>query len=283
MRSALLLIPVLLLTGCATAPTVDDGTVRVVASTNVYGSIIEAIGGDLVSVTSLIASAAQDPHSFEASAQDQLAVSKADLVVENGGGYDPFVDTLLDAASSDAVVITASEIAGLPAGGNEHLWYSFDVMQPVAQAIAARLGDLDPDNQPTYEHNLAIFAAQLADLQHGADAVDAGASVAITEPVPLYLLEEAGFTNITPPEFSEAIEEGTDVPPAVLKTTLDAVKGAALLAYNSQTASPETEQLRAAAEKAGVPVVEFTETLPDGETYLSWMTANLDAITAAIA
>ena len=283
MRSALLLIPVLILTGCATAPTVDDGTVRVVASTNVYGSIIEAIGGDLVSVTNLIASAAQDPHSFEASAQDQLAVSKADLVVENGGGYDPFVDTLLDAASSDAVVITASEIAGLPAGGNEHLWYSFGAMQSVAQAIAARLGDLDPDNQPTYEHNLATFAAQLTDLQHGADAVAAGASVAITEPVPLYLLEDAGFTNITPPEFSEAIEEGTDVPPAVLKTTLDAVKDAALLAYNSQTASPETEQLRAAAEKAGVPIVEFTETLPDGETYLGWMTANLDAITAAIA
>ena len=283
MRSALLLIPVFLLSGCAATPVVADGTVHVVASTNVYGSIVEALGGGLVSVTSLIASAAQDPHSFEASAHDQLAVSKADLVVENGGGYDPFVDTLLDAASSDAVVITASEIAGLPVGGNEHLWYSFDVMQPVAQAIAARLGDLDPDNQPTYEHNLATFAAQLADLQHGADAVDAGASVAITEPVPLYLLEDAGFTNITPPEFSEAIEEGTDVPPAVLKTTLDAVKGAAFLAYNSQTASPETEQLRAAAEKAGVPVVEFTETLPDGETYLSWMTANLDAITAAIA
>ena len=282
MRSALLLIPVLLLTGCATVPTVDDGTIRVVASTNVYGSIIEAIGGDLVSVTSLIASAAQDPHSFEASAQDQLAVSKAELVVENGGGYDPFVDTLLDAASSDAVVITASDIAGLPAGGNEHLWYSFDAMQSVAKAIAERLSDLDSANAPTYESNLATFAAKLADLQTQADDLDASRDVAITEPVPLYLLQDAGFTNITPPGFSEAIEEGTDVPPAVLKSTLEGVNGAALLAYNSQTASPETEQLRAAAEKAGVPVVEFTETLPDGETYLSWMTANLAAIEAAI-
>ena len=283
MRSALLLIPVFLLSGCAATPVVADGTVHVVASTNVYGSIVEALGGGLVSVTSLIASAAQDPHSFEASAHDQLAVSKADLVVENGGGYDPFVDTLLDAASSDAVVITASEIAGLPVGGNEHLWYSLEAMQSVATAIATRLGDIDSANAPTYEANLAAFAAKLADMQTEADDLDTGLDVAITEPVPLYLLEDAGFANITPPEFSEAIEEGTDVPPAVLKTTLDAVKGAALLAYNSQTASPETEQLRAAAEKAGVPVVEFTETLPDGETYLSWMTANLKAIEAAIA
>jgi len=108
----------LLLAGCTpTAPsTTDDGRLHIVASTNVYGSIAELIGGDLVEVTSLITSASQDPHSYEASAQDQLALSKADLVIENGGGYDPFIDTLLDASSSAAVVLTASEASGLLEG-----------------------------------------------------------------------------------------------------------------------------------------------------------------------
>ena len=93
-----------LLAGCAaTPPAEDDGTIRIVASTNVYGDLAMTIGGDLVSVTSIITSAAQDPHSYEASAQDQLALSRADLVIENGGGYDPFIDTLLDAAGSSAV------------------------------------------------------------------------------------------------------------------------------------------------------------------------------------
>lgn len=280
MRSALLLIPALLLAGCATTPAVDDGRVHVVASTNVYGSIVDAIGGDLVTITSLVDSAAQDPHSFEASARDQLAIAKADLVIENGGGYDDFVDTLVDASSTSAVVLNAAEIVQLPKGANEHLWYSFSDIQTVAAEIADQLSSIDTVNSTAYQANLAEFTSQLSALADQAAGLAEGATVAITEPVPLYLLEQAGFENVTPTEFSEAIEEGTDVPPTVLARTLDIVGTVALLAYNSQTASPETEQVRAAAEKAGVPVVEFTETLPAGEDYISWMTANVAALSA---
>ncbi|MET0843072.1 MAG: zinc ABC transporter substrate-binding protein, partial [Mycetocola sp.] len=102
----LLLFPAaaLVLSGCsatASGERAEPTGLSVVASTNVYGSIAEAIGGDSVTVTSIIDSAAQDPHSYEASAQDQLAISKADVVIENGGGYDPFIDTLVDASGSD--------------------------------------------------------------------------------------------------------------------------------------------------------------------------------------
>ena len=40
--------------------------------------------------------------------------------------------------------------------------------------------------------------------------------------------------------------------------------------------------MRAAAEAAGIPVVDLTETLPDGRDYLSWMAANLDALESAL-
>jgi len=277
-RLAVIAIAALALAGCATTPAVDDGRVHVVASTNVYGSLVEAVGGDLVDVTSLIDSPAQDPHSFEASAQNQLAVSKADLVIENGGGYDDFVGTLLDAASGDAVVINAADVVALADGANEHLWYNLPAMSLVIGEIARNLSELDPDNYESYYANADALDGSLQALEDSVAGVGAGRQAAITEPVPLYLLELAGFENITPDEFSEAIEEGTDVPPAVLRDTLDSITGAALLAYNSQTASPETEQLRAAAEDASVPVVEFTETLPAGEDYLSWMTANVAAL-----
>ncbi len=112
----------------------------------------------------------------------------------------------------------------------------------------------------------------------------AGRGAAVTEPVPDYLLAELGLENLTPPEFSEAVEEGTDVAPAVLQETLDlfADGSVTLLAYNEQTTGPVTEQVLAAAEAAGVAVVSMTETLPEGDDYLSWMSANLDAIEGAL-
>jgi zinc/manganese transport system substrate-binding protein len=311
-------ISALALAGCsAGTPAAEETTgLSVVASTNVYGSIAEAVGGDLVTVTSIITSAAQDPHSYEASAQDQLALSKADLVIENGGGYDAFIDTLLSAASNEAPVVNASEASGLLEGDahehdeaaeekaghdeeegheghdhiegfNEHVWYSFHGVEHVAEEIAHQLSELDADNAATYEANLADFTAEIETLEATAEALHTdteGLGAAITEPVPLYLLEAAGFTNRTPDEFSEAIEEGTDVAPAVLSETLALFDSGsvALLAYNSQTASNETEQVRAAAEENGVAVVEFTETMPDGADYVSWMTDNLSAISAAV-
>jgi len=314
-------VTALALAGCsASTPAADENAgLSIVASTNVYGSIAEAIGGDLVTVTSIITSAAQDPHSYEASAQDQLALSKADLVIENGGGYDPFIDTLLSASSSEAPVVNASEASGLLEGDahehdddastsstdsaaeeeegheghdhiegfNEHVWYSFHGVEHVAEEIAHQLSELDADNAATYEANFTAFTGEIEALEARAEALHAdteGMGAAITEPVPLYLLEAAGFTNRTPEEFSEAIEEGTDVAPTVLAQTL-ALFGSgsvSLLAYNSQTASNETEEVRAAAEENGVAVVEFTETMPDGADYVSWMTDNLSAISAAV-
>lgn len=108
---ALASVAALSLAGCSTTPAAgegDDGTITVVASTNVYGDIAATIGGDRVEVESIITSASQDPHSYEASARDRLTVQKADLVIENGGGYDAFIDTLLQDAK-DPHVVTAVE------------------------------------------------------------------------------------------------------------------------------------------------------------------------------
>ncbi|PRA79652.1 metal ABC transporter solute-binding protein, Zn/Mn family [Microbacterium sp. MYb66] len=108
---ALASVTALALAGCSTTPAAgegDDGTITVVASTNVYGDIAAQIGGDRVEVESIITSASQDPHSYEATARDRLTVQKADLVIENGGGYDAFIDTLLQDAQ-DPHVVTAVE------------------------------------------------------------------------------------------------------------------------------------------------------------------------------
>lgn len=253
---------------------------QVVASTSVYGDLVETVGGDRVSVTSLIDGPNQDPHSFEASARDQLEIARAQLIVVNGGGYDLFMADLVDASGTDALVLDAFELSGL--GPNEHVWYDLPAMSALVGTIAETLIALDPDGVDDYVDNATALQQGIDEL--AASIPDVVGEVALTEPVPEYLLSEFGLTDASPAEFTEAIEEGDDVPPAALQELIDLLdaRGVRLLAYNAQTASSETERVRAAAEKAGVPVVEFTELLPEDETYLSWMTGNVSAIEAAL-
>lgn len=285
--------------GCAPqpAPSADSGLIDVVASTSVYGDIARAVGGDAVSVTSLISDSAQDPHSFEASAQAQLALSKAEVVIENGGGYDDFVDTLLSGSpNTAATVVNAVEFSGLDHPGldqsgdnfNEHVWYSFPAMTNLATRLAEVFSAADPGHRAEFTAGRDAFAKGLTALEGETAALKAdhaGEGVAVTEPVPLYLLSATGLTNRTPPQFSRAVEEGTGVSPAVMHATLGLLEDerVKLLVYNEQTSGPETEQLIAAAKTAGIPSVPVTETLPQDKSYLEWMGDNLAALKAALA
>jgi zinc/manganese transport system substrate-binding protein len=266
------------------------GTIAVVASTNVYGSIAEAVGADRVSVHSIIARADADPHSYEATAQDKLAVSKAAVGIENGGGYDDFFGQLAKGILDPAKVVNVSQLSGLDTGPdfNEHLWYSLPTMSKLADQLAGRFSALDAAHAGEFTANAAAFKGKLAGIEAtlaGVKAAHHGAAAAITEPVPLYLLEEAGLANATPAAFSTAIENGSDVPTTVLRDTVNLMTSGtvALLAYNQQTEGPQTVEVKKAAEQAGVPVVDFTETLPQGQDYLQWMAANAAHIQQALA
>ncbi|WP_202867861.1 metal ABC transporter solute-binding protein, Zn/Mn family [Kribbella pittospori] len=274
-----------------TASTPKAG-IQVVASTNVYGDIVKQIAGDKVEVTSIISDPDQDPHSYEANTQTQLSLSKAKVVIENGGGYDDFMDKMLKSAgNTSAKVLNVVDISGrkAPAGGalNEHVWYDFPSMEKLAAQLATTLSEVDSANGSTYSANAAAFTEKVKQLESTEASVKAtsnGAGAAITEPVPVYVLSACGLVNKTPEKFSEAIEEGTDVPAAVLQETLGlfSSKQVKLLAYNEQTSGPETQKVLDAAKANNIAVVPVTETLPSGKDYLSWMTGNLNAIRSAL-
>ncbi|MER7564832.1 zinc ABC transporter substrate-binding protein [Streptomyces sp. NPDC097941] len=295
-RTALLVgVSVALLAGCgnSSAAPAASSKVAVVASTNVYGDIVSRIGGDTVSVTSVISDPDQDPHSYEASTQNQLALSKAKVVVENGGGYDDFVDRMLTSSgNSSAEVINAVNVSGktAPKRGelNEHVWYDFPTVAKIADRIAAALGKADPAHAAAYTKNADAFKTDLKPLEAKEAQIKkehGGAAIAITEPVPLYMTGASGLVDKTPAEFSEAIEEGDDVSPKVLQETLALFtdKQVEALVYNAQTSGPQTEKSEQAAKAAGIPVVPVTETLPSGKDYLAWMTGNVDALANALA
>ena len=93
------------------SPSSTPATLSVVASTDVWGDLAAKVGGDRVNVTSIIDDPSKDPHEYEANAQIQLTLSKAQVVIENGGGYDDFVDTMLAAAKNPNARLCISAIA----------------------------------------------------------------------------------------------------------------------------------------------------------------------------
>jgi len=316
-RAAVAALAVLTVAGCGSgtetpaapaAPPAAQATVPVVASTNVYGSIVQAVGGNRVSVESLIDDPAADPHSYESTPADAAAVAEARLVVVNGGGYDDFLPRLVESSGATPTVVDVAELSGLvpaeeehageeePAEGeehahgefNEHFWYSLPTVQKLATQLATDLGAADPAGAAEFTANAEAFNTRVAELITRAEAIGAaqpGARVAVTEPVPGYLVQTAGLTDVTPPEFTEAIEEDTDPPAAALQDTLALFSGDPVraLIVNAQTETPSTDQVRDAAQTAGVPVVEMTETLPEGSTdYVGWMGAQVDDLAGAL-
>ncbi len=277
---ALALTAVLALSGCASPTEPDSGKFQIVASTNVWGDIAKTVGGDLVEVTSIIDDANKDPHSYEATARDQLAVEKADLIVANGGGYDDFIEKLSEAAGNKSMFRVSSAVTAVAWQENEHLWYSISAVGEATYALAETLGALDPNNSAAYLTN----ADKLVDGLTGIAAIygevrklTEGSTYFGTEPLAAWLLADLGFVNKTPAEFSEAIENETDVPPSVMKESLDLIKGGKIkyLVINSQTQNSQVQQIVDAARDAGVRAVMLSEVLPKGTPYVEWMGNNL--------
>jgi zinc/manganese transport system substrate-binding protein len=274
-------------------PSSAAASIKVVASTNVWGDLAGSVGGDKVQVTSIINNPAADPHAYEANTRNQLALAQATVVIENGGGYDDFMDRMLKSAkNTSATVLNAVTISGKKAAGgeelNEHVWYDFPTVVKVVDQIEQAYAKADPQDASTFQQNAQALKQKLAGLEQRETELRQkydGQPVAITEPVPVYLLDAIGLQNKTPDEFSEAIEEDSDVPAKVLNETLQLYSRhqVQLLAYNEQTTGPETEQVLKAAQQNDIPVVPVTETLPAGKDYVSWMSANLDALGAALA
>ncbi|WP_099252191.1 metal ABC transporter solute-binding protein, Zn/Mn family [Mycobacterium sp. shizuoka-1] len=281
------------LTACGTEKSANQAQGQppvVVASTDVWGSVAQAVAGDHAKVTSIITSASADPHSFEASPANAAAIADASLVVYNGGGYDHWVDDVLashkNVASVDAYSLLQAP-PGEPQPANEHVFYDLSTARAVATTIADKLAQADPQHAADYKSNAETFnrnADAIAQTEKAIRTSHPGAAVVATEPVAHYLLVAAGLTDKTPAGFASAVEQDTDPAPVDVAAMLDLIKSrqVAAVLFNEQTVTEVTKQVQAAAQSAGVPVVAVTETLPDGKDYLSWQRDTADRLTAAL-
>ena len=283
----------------------ETGKVSVAASTEVWASVTGIVGGDWVEVTTIVPGN-QDPHSYQASARDQLVVEEAELVIANGGGYDDFMTQLFEASNNQGVFIKLVEgehIHGDEAHAeethtedthdhaNEHIWFDLAKTEHAAEEIAASIIELRPEANADVTKNLEFFKSELANIELRVEALREralGAGFIASEGVANLLLEDAGFQNLTPEALADAIEEERDVPVAALNEAEKLLKNkvAAILVVNVGTQDPTSDRLKAAAEAGGRPVVSVAET-PSANAlastdYLDWLNHVVDQLQEAV-
>ena len=289
------------LTSCSATPA-DTSKPTIVATTNVWANVAEQIAGDNFVVTALITDPAQDPHSFEASARDQLAVSESSIFIINGGGYDEFAEVLATAAK--VVPFNVYELhegehgaehseehteegdhSGEDEhahGGSDHTWYDLHVAELTAELLAAKMSELQPENAEEFTANAQSFAADIAALEERISAFGVNLSYFEAHPLATLLFNELGFTNLTPEGFAEAEEAGLEPSVKIMSdaTALIEQKKISFLAVNRQVTSASLEKLKTLAEENGIAVLTFDELLAEGQSYQDWFAALLTELEA---
>ena len=281
----------LALAACSSSSPSTSAKIVAVGAENEYANVIAQIGGTYVDATAVDSNPNTDPHTFEASAEVSQVVSSAELVVQNGLGYDSYMDHIEAATPSPSrKVIVVQHLLGLgDSTPNPHLWYDPNTMPQVARAVAADLSRLAPAHAAAFSANLASFDASLHTWYQAiasAKASYGGTPVATTEPVADYLLQAMGLQNLTPFVFQADVMNGVDPSAQDVATerglfTGDKVK---VFVYNEQVTDSLTQSLASLSANQGIPVVGVYETMPTpGYDYQTWMVAEVRSIVKALA
>ncbi|HET8910608.1 MAG TPA: zinc ABC transporter substrate-binding protein [Ktedonobacteraceae bacterium] len=287
--ASLVLLSLMACSGPAqTGQNATGSTISVVAAENFYGDIVKQLGGTHVSVTSILTDPTVDPHQYESNVQNAIAVSKAQLVIENGEGYDSWMDKLLSAAPADnRTVLIGSDLAHYKLPHNPHVWYGVENVRTIAQAITADLKKRDSQDSAYFDAQASAFGQSLDQLQQritSFKAKYAGTPVGLTEDIFLYQAEPLGLNVLTPAELQQAVAEGND-PPAqsvIIANSQITQHQIKVLIYNLQTVTPVTTNLQNAALKQHIPIVGVTETMPTSGHYQQWMLTQLQQLENAI-
>jgi zinc/manganese transport system substrate-binding protein len=269
----------------------SSGKIAAVGAESQYADVIQQVGGRYVQASAIMSNPSTDPHTFEASIAVARQVGRAQLVVQNGLGYDAFMNTIESASPAPGrKVIDVQRLLGLPASTpNPHLWYAPGTMPKVADAIAAGLAAIQPSHAAYFRANAAAFSASLKTLASaiaGFKAAYPGAPVATTEPVADYLLTALGADNLTPWTFQADVMNGVDPSPqsVAAERALLTQRKVKVLVYNQQVTDPLTQSMIALAAQNHIPVVGVYETMPaPGYDFQTWMLTEARDLRTAVA
>ena len=264
--------------GAAKQSSSNGSKIQVVASLDFYGEVAKAVGGNNVSVQSIINNPAVDPHDYEPTTKVGKSVASADLVVASGIGYDGWMDKVVKSADkSKNYLRVADDLMNKKEGDNEHIWYDPRTMPKLANTLADKFAKKDPADKATFKANAKKYIASLDDLNTLINKLKSkvnGQLVDVSEPVFGYALDYLGY-KVNDDHFSKSTEDGTDYSAKDIHGIETDIKEKkiAFFVNNIQASSKTVNQLVKLAEQNNVPVLKVTETLPKGKNYRTWMTS----------
>ena len=275
--------------GAVAAPGGDK--IVAVGAESEYADVIGQVGGKYILTSAVMSNPNTDPHTFEASIAVAREVGDAQLVVQNGIGYDNFMNSIESASPNRGrTVIDVQQLLKLPdSTPNPHLWYDQSTMPKVATAVAAALSAIQPSHAVYFTANAAAFTASLKPLNEAIasfKAAYAGTPVATTEPVADYLLTALGADNLTPWTFQADIMNGVDPSPqnVAVQRSLFTEHKVKVFLYNQQVTDALTQSFISLAEQNHIPVVGVYETMPEpGYDYQTWMRTEVQDLRKAVA
>lgn len=254
----------------------NSDKVSIVTTTNVYADIAKNVVGNYGSVQAIIKNSATDPHDFEPTTADAKELTKANIIVANGLGYDTWMNKLASSVSKKPVLV-GEDLMGLKKGDNPHIWYDLDMPTKYVNYLVKRLSKLDKKHAAYFKENGDKYLAKVAKIKQIAKSTDKknNKPVFVSEPVFDYGLEEAGY-KIGDKEFEEAIENGTDPSPKTINKMTNEIKDKkiAFFVNNTQASSSTVKTFVKLAKENGVPILNVRETIPNHMTYLDWMREN---------
>jgi ABC-type Zn uptake system ZnuABC Zn-binding protein ZnuA len=318
---SVLSVLVLLLTACGSVQTaqpepeqepaapevnsVEVAAIKVLASTTFLADIAQNVAGDRTNVESLLPLGA-DPHAYQAVPSDVMKITESNVLVLNGLEYEQFIESLLENADGEQLVITASE--GLEPhpmeehegeehaeeegeeehgheAGDPHMWLDPNLVATYVDNIRDGLSEADPEGAETYAANADAYIAQLKDLdafiREQVEIIPAERRLLITSHEAMgYFAEQYGFEivdTILPSFSSEAGASAQEI-----ANSIEAIRtsGAPAIFLGEVENPALAEQI---ASETGAKVVDtlYLETLTDGEpapTYLDMMKYNVTQI-----
>ncbi|MFN8787810.1 MAG: metal ABC transporter solute-binding protein, Zn/Mn family [Neisseriaceae bacterium] len=262
--------------------------INIVAAENFYGELAKEIGGNQVSVQSIISNPDADPHLFTTSLSTSKAIGQAQIIIYNGADYDSWINQMIARVDKKKVtIINVANLVGVKSGQNPHLWYKPETFPKLAKVLADKISEINPSQAKEVNQNLTTFVKghdTVVKMINTTKSKYAGTPVTATEPVYGYMADAMGL-KMRGIDFQWKVMNDTEPTPKMIADYQSRLtnKQVKVLFYNSQVSDSITKNMQDLAKKNNVPVVGVTETMPANTTINNWLITEIQNTNQALA
>ena len=262
--------------------------INIVAAENFYGELAQEIGGKEVKVQSIISNPDADPHLFTTSPSTSKALAQAQIIIYNGADYDSWIGQMLaNVNKTNVSIINVADLVGVKSGQNPHLWYKPETFPKLAQILADKLIQLDPQNKVQIQANLKQFLGEHNQVTQAIQQTKlkyAGTQVTATEPVYGYMADAMGL-KMQGLDFQWKIMNDSEPTPKMIASyqELLTAKKVKVLFYNSQVSDSITKNMQNLAVQNSIQIVGVTETMPQNMTVNAWLLSGIRTTNSSLA